>query len=270
MKKNLPSICLSTIALFLIAGCYTVPETGRTTINLLPESELIQQAEASFDQLKQQSKLSTDPQYNATVQRVGRRIVEAASGAHSIAKANWEFIVFEDDNQINAFTMPGGKVGVYTGMLRIVDNDDQLAVVIGHEIAHVAARHSNERLSQALLIQTGATGLAIGTKEFKATTQKAILNAYGIGTSIGLQLPFSRNKENEADKIGLYYSSRAGYNPQEAIAFWEKMQSISTNKRPPEFLSTHPNYKTRIKNLKTIMPKALKEYERAKIRASAE
>lgn len=259
------------IALFLITGCYTVPETGRTAVHLLPESQLAGQAEESFNELKQQNKISSDPTYNAAVQRVGKRIVEAASSTgSSISNSNWEFVVFEDDNQINAFAMPGGKVAIYTGMFRIIENDDQLAVVIGHEIAHVAARHSNERLSQALLLQTGAKGLVIGTKEFKTDTQKAILNAYGIGTSIGLQLPFSRSNENEADKIGLYYSSRAGYDPRQALVFWEKMQSFSRSNKPPEFLSTHPNYKTRIENLKDIMPKVLIEYERAKARAKVE
>ncbi len=190
MKRNVIHTCLPVICLFIVAGCYTVPETGRTSLNLLPESQLIQQAEESFSQLKQQSTISNNPQYNASVQRIGERISKVVGSA--ISNAKWEFVLFEDDNQINAFAMPGGKVGVYTGMFRIIDNEAQLAVVLGHEIAHVVARHSNERISQALLIETGAQGVAIGTKGFKTDTQKAILNSYRIGTSIGLQHPCSR------------------------------------------------------------------------------
>ena len=253
---------LFLLLLAILNGCYTIPETGRSALNVLPESNLIQAATLAFEQLKRTLVLSYDFEDNLRVQRVGRRI--AAAEGNAFVNVDWEWVVFKDDDQVNAFAMPGRKVGVYTGLLRFVENDDQLAIVIGHEIAHVAARHVNERVSQTLLIQTGALGIALGTRSTSVATQKAIREVYRIGSHLGVHLPFSRRQEIEADTIGLLYTARAGFDPREALPFWEKMEAAAQRHQPLEWLSTHPHSETRIQNLKAFLPEAMKEYETAK------
>ena len=259
----LRKIRLFTAILLLtgIGGCYTVPETGRSTLNLIPEDQLISQSAQAFSELKTQAPLSQNLDHNDRVQRVGRRI--AAVVGDDLPEVDWEFVVFDDPSQINAFAMPGGKVGVYTGMLQVASNDAQIAIVIGHEIAHVAARHANERVSHALLLETGAVGLSVATKDMEGFTRQALASAYGLGSSLGVQLPFSRLHESEADKIGLFYAARAGYDPREALRFWENMASAAGASKPPEFLSTHPSYSTRIQDLESLMPEALEIYRQA-------
>lgn len=177
--------------------------------------------------------------------------------------AKWEYVVFENDKMINAFAMPGGKVGVYTGMFKkLIQTDDDLAVVVGHEIAHVTARHGNERVSHSLLAQLGAAAIQIASKDQSASTRQLILSAYGAGATYGYILPFSRKHESEADRIGLFYAARAGYNPEVAIPFWERMSALNSGSQPPEFLSTHPSGDTRIRKLREIMPDAVVEYKR--------
>ncbi|MEM8868340.1 MAG: M48 family metallopeptidase [Verrucomicrobiota bacterium] len=248
------------VALLFFSGCETVPHTGRSSLQLVPESQLASSASLEFGKLKQQIPVSNDPKYTAMVQRVGERIAYAAG--EDVKNANWEFVLFDDDSQINAFAMPGGKVAVYTGLFKVAQTDDELAVVIGHEVAHIAARHGGERVSQAILAAGGALALQIGAKDMSRTERELLLAAYGAGATVGVILPYSRFHENEADKLGLIYSARAGYDPRAAIGFWEKMAAQSSGGAPPEFLSTHPSGETRMERLKQFMPHALLEYER--------
>ena len=198
---------------------------------------------------------------------VGNRISKAADRFISEMNLNmvmdWEFILIEDDKTVNAWCMPGGKVAVYTGILSYTKDDDGLAAVIGHEVAHALAQHGNERRSQGLLVQLGGLTLSKAMESKPKTTQTLWLQAFGLGASLGLILPYSRTHEYEADHIGLILMARAGYHPQEAIAFWERM-SQSGGRKPPEFLSTHPADRNRIDALKTHLKEAMRYYESVK------
>ena len=246
-------------AVLLLAACFTVPETGRSALNLFPEGQLAAMSLQGFSEMKAKTRISDSRQYNRMVQRVGARIAEVVKD--DIPNADWEFVVFEDDKQINAFAMPGGKVGVYTGMFRVADNDNDLAIVMGHEIAHVAAKHGNERVSQQMLIQAVGMGVEVAVKERDEKLKQAVMTAYGMGSTLGVALPFGRKQESEADHIGLMYAARAGYDPRAAIPFWERMGEASKGKSPPEFLSTHPSGISRIRQLRQLMPEAIKAYQ---------
>lgn len=253
-------LLLLPVALLFFTGCETVPYTGRSSLQLVPEAQLASSASLEFGKLKQQTLISTNPVYTAQVQRVGERIAYAAG--EDVKNANWEFVVFDDDSQINAFAMPGGKVAVYTGLFKVAQSDAELAVVIGHEVAHIAARHGGERISQGILAAGGALALQIGTSEMDSLDRNLLLAAYGAGATYGVILPYSRFHESEADEIGLIYAARAGYDPRAAITFWEKMEAEKSGGSIPEFLSTHPSGTSRMARLKRIMPHALLEYER--------
>ena len=193
------------------------------------------------------------------MQKVGRRIAAVAN----LPGAQWEFVVF-DSKEANAFCLPGGKVGVYTGILQVTKNEAGLATVIGHEVAHAVARHGGERISQALLLQTGESllGKAISTADPKIQT--ATLLAYGVGATVGVQLPYSRLQESEADHIGLIYMARAGYDPREAIAFWQRFAEYNRaqgSANVPTFLRTHPLDEKRIEQMKVWLPEALSQYK---------
>lgn len=215
---------------------------------------------SAFNQIKQEEKISGDPAANEQVTRVGRRIAESVG--REIPNAQWEFVVF-DSPQINAFALPGGKVGVYTGLLKLVSSDDELAAVMGHEVAHVTSRHGAERASQGQLIAgLGAIG-AIGMEMSELSPEKrnAVLALYGVSTGLGV-LKYSRDHESEADAIGLRFAAGAGYDPRAAITFWQKMaQANARQTRPPELLSTHPSDETRIRNLQALAPQYVALYE---------
>ena len=248
----------TTFLIFWLSGCYTVPQTGRSAFHLVPTAQLASMASVQFGQIKKETAISTDPAYNAMVQRVGKRIAQVARS--DMPNARWEFVVFDDDKRINAFAMPGGKVAVYTGIFQAVKSDEDLAVVIGHEVAHVAAGHGNERVSQRLLAAGGALALQLGTGDMESVDRRLLLAAYGAGTTVGVILPYSRYHENEADQIGLFYAAKAGYDPRAAIGFWERMDALKDGS-PPEFLSTHPSGGTRIRRLKEYMPEAMRAYK---------
>ncbi len=255
-------VILST--LFFLFGCTTVPHTGRTALHLLSNEELAQSASISFSTLKHEHVVSQDPLLNAQVQRVGRRIAKVAE-PDMPGFVDWEFVVFEDDEQLNAFAMAGGKVAVYTGLLNIIETDDELAAVIGHEVAHVVAGHSNERASQQLLAAGGAAALQIGTRmsDLSRTERSLLLAAYGAGSSVGVLLPFSRTHELEADQIGLLYAARAGYNPLASVHFWERMSANKSGAAPSELLSTHPADSRRINKIKVQLPEVMPIYRKA-------
>lgn len=260
MKQLLQAFLLS-LSIWL-SGCYTVPQTGRSALNLYPDEQLASMSALQFDKLKQETPISRDPEYNAMMQRVGKRIAYVAR--EDIPDVQWEFVVFDDDSQINAFAMPGGKVAAYTGIFKVARTEEELAVVIGHEIAHVTAKHGNERLSQQSVLAGGALALQIGISEWSQSNRELLLAAFGAGATFGVILPYSRHHESEADEIGLIYAAKAGYDPRAAITFWQRMEA-EKNQSVPEFLSTHPTGETRIKRLNEMMPKAFRLYEQSSI-----
>lgn len=263
MKKIISFLLLAA----LVSGCTQNLVTGRKQLSLVSETELQSMAKQQY-----QSFLSENKVVNASsnrdaemVRRVGTRIANAiklyydGKGMHSILEGyQWEFNLI-DDKAANAWAMPGGKVVVYTGLLAITQNEAALAVVMGHEITHAIAQHGGERMSQAMLQQLGGVALQVALANKPAETQNLFLTAYGVGSTVGGLLPFSRKEESEADKFGLYFSAMAGYNPQEAIPFWERMAAAGGPK-PPEFLSTHPSDETRLSKIKANMPKAMEFY----------
>ena len=236
----------------LAAGCATVPETGRSQLLLFPDSQMNALGLQAYEEILKKEKVSADPEANALVRRVGERIA-AASGKDY----DWRFTVIDDPKSANAFCLPGGKVAVYTGILPVTRDDAGLAVVMGHEVAHATARHGAERMSQSTLVQGLALGggVALGGGDPQRT--RAIFGALGAGAAVGVILPFSRKQESEADRIGLRYMARAGYDPEAAVGFWERMDAAAQGKsRPPEFLSTHPSGETRIRQIREWLPEA--------------
>jgi len=267
MKKNnfLSFMIFLALALFL-ESCSTVPLTGRSQVNLLPESNLVEMSLTSYDQFLDTNKLSTNQQQTAMVKRIGANISKAVeqylteNGYESYLQYfQWEFNLVENEVP-NAWCMPGGKVVVYSGILPLTKTEAGLAVVMGHEVAHAVARHGNERMSHSMLVQMGGIALGEAIKEKPNETQAIFSAAYGLGSQVGVMLPFSRQHEYEADKMGLIFMAIAGYNPQEAVAFWQRMAENSGQK-PPEFMSTHPVDSKRIAALNEIMPEAMKYYK---------
>jgi predicted Zn-dependent protease len=252
-----------------IIACTKNAVTGRSQFKLLPESSL-----QSLSLQEYQTFLSSHKVVNGTgnrdaemVRRVGQRITRAVENYYASKNLSkdlegykWEYNLV-DDKTVNAWCMPGGKIVVYTGLLPISQNEAALAIVLGHEVSHAIFQHGNERMSQSLGAQAVELGLDVAMQNKPAETRNLFLNAYGVGATIGLILPFSRKHEYEADHYGLYWAALAGYNPQEAIPFWERMQKSSNGQKPPEFLSTHPDDGNRIKKLQEYMPEALKMYK---------
>jgi predicted Zn-dependent protease len=203
----------------------------------------------------------------AMVKRVGERIARAVTSyytdrglAQSLEGFNWEYNLI-DSKEVNAWCMPGGKIVVYTGLLPITQNENALGVVMGHEVAHALAKHGNERMSQATLQQLGGVALSVAVADKTQEAQRILLDAYGIGTTVGAILPFSRKHELEADKLGLMYAALAGFDPREAIPLWQRMEKASQGQKQPEFLSTHPSESNRIDQLNKLMPEALTYYK---------
>jgi len=221
----------------------------------------------AYGDFLKQSRVSADNADSRMVTEIAGKVSKAAeqyliqNGLESrVADFQWEIHLIEDETP-NAWAMPGGKMVVYTGILPYTKTPEGLAVVIGHEIAHAVARHGNERMSQGLLIQTGGLALSLALSEKPQATQQLFMAAYGIGSTVGLSLPFSRTHEYEADYLGLIFMAMAGYNPNAAIEFWERMSAMG-GARPPEYLSTHPSDQNRIANIQKMMPEAMKYYKR--------
>lgn len=263
MKKILGLLLIAG----LMAGCALNLVTGRKQLSLVPEAELQLLARDQYSAFLSEHKM-LNPASNqdaAMVARVGAKISNAIKnyydnkGQPSILEGySWEFNTV-DSKEANAWCMPGGKVVVYSGILPITQNEAGLAIVMGHEIAHSIAKHGNERMSQAMVQQMGGVALQVALAQKPQQTQDLFMMSYGIGSQVGAMLPWSRQQETEADKYGLIFAAMAGYNPQEAIPFWERM-SAAGGASPPEFLSTHPSDQTRIKKLNQFMPEAMKYY----------
>lgn len=249
-----------------LAGCATVPITGRKQLSVVPVSQLASMSTDNYRSFLKEAKLSDDQTSVAMVQRVGQSIVEATTdylteinALDRIKGFEWEFNLVVDETA-NAFAMPGGKVVVNTGILPITRNEAGLAAVLGHEIAHVLANHGGERMSQLLLVNLGGFTLSQALKQKPAQTQQLWMTAFGLGTTFGAVLPYSRLHENEADRIGLILMAKAGYDPREAIGLWERMNA-NAKTRVPEFLSTHPAPATRIDRLNAAMEEAMSYYQ---------
>jgi predicted Zn-dependent protease len=262
--KNILS--LSIIAC-LLAGCALNLVTGRKQLSLVRESDLQLMATGEYKTFLTEHKvLSPGTSRDAAmVDRVGARIANATTnyfnsqGKGSVMEGYiWEFNTIESE-EVNAWCMPGGKVVVYTGLLPVTQNETALAIVMGHEIAHSIAKHGNERMSQAMVQQFGGMALEVALSQKPKETQDLFMMSYGIGSELGAMLPWSRQQETEADQYGLIFAAMAGYDPREAIPFWQRM-SASGGASPPEFLSTHPSDETRIRKLSQFMPEALKYY----------
>lgn len=261
-KKSL----LILLLLPFVWACSKNAFTGRKSLNLIPVSTLNQMSFTEYRSFLSQNKAAPSGSGDVElVRRVGNDLklatevyYRAKGKAADLKDFAWEFNVV-DDPTVNAFCMPGGKVVVYTGILKVTQNEDALAVVMGHEIAHALAHHGNERMSQGLVTQLGLTTLDLGLalSQKPAATRNLLMQAAGAGAQVGVLLPFSRKHESEADEIGLYLMAMAGYNPAEAAPFWERMGKTGGGARPPEFLSTHPDPTKRSQKLRELQPKAI-------------
>lgn len=253
---------LALAALLAGAGCHSVPVTGRSAVNLVSDEYIVRVSAEEFANMKRTQRLSRNAQHVSMVERVGRTLAQTVYW--DMPLADWEFAVFEAPGVVNAFAMAGGKVGVYSGLLDLVENEAQLASVLAHEIAHVTARHVHERLSQLLLLEGGGVVATIGAGHAAgAAAAAAVRSAYGLGAGMSA-LSFDRAKEREADHIGLIYMARAGYDPREALRFLERMETHAGGSTVPAWLSTHPAFPERQLQLIDLMPKALAAYEESR------
>jgi predicted Zn-dependent protease len=250
MLKKLFPVLVTT---FLLTACATSP-TGRSQLIFMPETQIDQMGLQAFDTLKKDKKVSYNGQYNQTTTCIANAITQVVGGS-------WEVVVFEDSSP-NAFALPGNKIGVHTGMLQLVDNQEQLAAVIGHEIGHVLARHSNERASQEMAMSQGLNVLQAMTMPTSALGQLGF-GLLGVGAEYGVLKPYGRTQESEADIIGVDLMAKAGFDPKNSITLWQKMEQASQGKQPIEFMSTHPAHATRIQNLEQHMPQAIALYQQA-------
>jgi metalloendopeptidase OMA1, mitochondrial len=247
---NIQKIAWASFLALVVVGCTTTPYTQRKQFMMVSESEEDQMGEQAYQDVLKKSKISNDAEATAMVKRVGERIAKVADKPGF----KWQFALIDDPKMANAFCLPGGRVAVYTGILPMTKDENGLAVVMGHEVAHALARHGAERISDQMAAGVAMSVLLAGKSE---TTQYIVQQAYGIGVA----LPFNRKQESEADHIGLMVMAKAGYDPREAVPFWQRMAEGKGGGAPPEFLSTHPSDKTRIENIKQLLPEALKHYK---------
>lgn len=263
MKKT---IILSFIIGISFLSCHKNAVTGKRSINLVPESELMAMSALEYDKfLAEHPPMPDNDSRVQLVKNCGLKIQKAVEKYYAdkglsseLAGYKWAFNVV-DEQTINAWCMPGGKVVVYTGILPVTQDEKSLAVVMGHEVAHAVARHGNQRMSQGMLVQFGGSMLSVALSQKPQATQQLFLQSFGLGSQLGI-LKYSRKHETEADKMGLIFAAMAGYDPEAAVGFWERMAS-GGGQKPPELLSTHPSDETRIRDLKAFMPEAKKYYK---------
>ena len=263
MKKL--GLLLSLVATLVFVACKTNPFTGKQTLALVSNSQIFPMAFQQYNQFLSENKVVRGTAEADMVKRIGQRIAIAsekylnANGYQGYLEGyEWEYNLVQDD-QVNAWCMPGGKIVVYTGLLPVAQTEAGIAAVMGHEVAHALANHGQQRMSAGMLQQLGAVGTQVAIGNQDPATQQAIMQAYGIGTTVGGMLPFSRSHETEADQIGLYLMAIAGYNPDEAANLWLRMKANSGGQEPPEFLSTHPATDSRIANIRKMAPAAKAE-----------
>ena len=263
-----PLFSVFVFCCLFVVSCASVPVTGRKQISLVSNSEITALSNEEYKDILSQSKIETGTANARMVQEVGQKIARAAEQfltengqKNQLSDYNWEFNLIKEDNTVNAFCMPGGKIVVYTGILPYTKNADGLAVVIGHEVAHAIANHGAERMSQNILVGIGGNILGAATKNQSDQTKQLFGMAYGVGSQVGVLLPYSRSHESEADRIGLILTARAGYNPNYAVAFWTDMSEKSNNSSF-DLLSTHPSASKRISDIKKYLPEALQYYKK--------
>ena len=268
MKRIIIAFAITLITIVFFQTCSSVPLTGRSQLNMIPSSEMLTMSFQQYDEFLKESKLSTNQTEINRIKSVGGKIraaVEKYMKSNNLSDRlngyKWEFNLVQDE-QVNAWCMPGGKVVVYTGILPVTQDEAGLAIVMGHEIAHAIAEHGNERMSQQLLQQAGAVGLMVAMEDEPAETQALWLSVYGVGTTVGIMLPYSRTHESEADHLGLIFMAMAGYDPHAAPEFWKRMAAGKQGGSPPEFLSTHPSDQTRINDITSWIPEAMKYYKK--------
>ncbi len=266
MKSLRVPVAFVLILSLVLLACSTVAVTGRKQLNLVPRSTMLSMSSEQYGEFLKTNKLSDNQQQTQTVKRVGTKIQKAVEQyftekgmSNRLKDYSWEFNLVESE-EVNAWCMPGGKVVIYTGILPVTQDENGLAVVMGHEIAHAIAEHGNERMSQMLMAQLGGMALSKALEEEPEKTQQLWMTAFGVGAQLGVLLPFSRLHESEADHLGLIFMAMAGYDPNNAVQFWERMAKMKQGQAPPEFLSTHPSDESRIKNLKELIPEAMQYY----------
>ena len=257
MKRILPVLLLALSLSFV--SCSTVPITGRRQLSIVPDKEVLSASLTEYKSYMGTAKVSGDKAQSAQVTRVGRRIASATEAylrgngmAKEVANFAWEFNLVQDA-QVNAFCMPGGKIVVYTGLMQLVSSDDELAVVLGHEVAHAVAKHSNERMSQQLIAAAGAAAATEAVAKADETKRGIAEKVFGLGAQVGVMLPFSRRHESEADYMGLALMAMAGYDPGVAVGFWKKMAAKGGSSMPA-ILSSHPSDSTRIADIQKALP----------------
>ena len=256
--RTILNMLIIAVSAFSIIGCTSVPFTGRSQLMLTSPSEEAQLGEQAWKEVLSQNRVSDNSKYNIALKRIGANLAKVANKPDY----KWEFIVFENAEP-NAFCLPGGKVGVYSGLFQYTANDAELSAVVGHEIGHAIARHGGERMSQSAVQEIGAQAVATTLNGKSAGTVQAAMVAYSAGTNLGVMLPYSRTHEYEADKLGLVYMAKAGYNPNAAITFWQKFGQLSQTGTVGEFFSTHPMSEKRIEEMKAYLPTALDMYRTA-------
>ena len=266
-RKFLEIFCACSCAL-MIASCSTAPITERKQLRLIPESTLNNQAAQIYEKVKQKTKLSDDKKKLDEIEEIGSRIEEAVSAYFASINKNdptynfqWEYILVDNDKIKNAWCMPGGKIAVYTGILPITKNKHGLAAVLGHEIAHAVAKHSIERASRALVLNIGTVAADIFSGGAISRTSRATgIDVAGMLRTFGIDNPFGRKQETEADYLGLIFSSLAGYDIRESVKVWERMRESYKGQEPPEWMSTHPSSERRIETLKNWIPEIIIKY----------
>jgi len=264
--KKLVLLCLIIIGIY---GCTSVPITGRQQLSLVSDQDVLTLSLQEYSDYIKTAKKSTDKTATALVTTVGQKIANAVAtyyksvGMESeLSGYSWEFNLI-DDPQVNAFCMPGGKIVVYTGILPVTQNETGLAVVVGHEVAHAIAKHANERMSQQMLAQYGASSLDALLSKSSSAVKTVGQTVYGLGAQYGVMLPFNRKQESEADRLGLIFMAIAGYSPDAAVPFWQRMAQQGSGSGVPEFMSTHPSDNTRIADIQKVLPEAMKYYNAA-------
>jgi predicted Zn-dependent protease len=268
MSMRILSICGGMAILVTATGCQTNPYTGRWQLMMVPMSQEMQMGVQAYAQVKSDPKMkpSTDPREIEPVKRVAARVIEAAKQSkysETAKQFEWEVTVIKDDQTMNAFALPGGKIAVYTGLFPVAKTESGLAAVMGHEVVHALARHGGERMSQNTLAQTTlqVVGIALGVSGTNPALSQGAMAALGVGTQVGVLLPFSRKHESEADYVGVLLAAEAGYDPRESIRLWSRMGELSGGKESSEFLSTHPGHETRIQQLEEWMAEAMPIYQ---------
>ncbi len=265
-RRRCPSLLVALVAALFAGACYSVPGTGRSQFRVVPLGTEMSLGAQAYDETLAESKPVTTGADAQMVARVGERIAAAAKRLYPdpSVEFDWQIVLLNEPQTVNAWCLPGGKMAVYTGLLPITQDEASLAVVVGHEVAHAVARHGGERMSQDMVFSAVLTGTSMSLGDMAPAEKDQIMQALSGAGELGVMLPFSRAHETEADELGLFLAADAGYDPQAAIGLWQRMAAASKGQAPPEFLSTHPSDATRIEKLQALMPHAMEYYQRAK------